>query len=114
MDRGKSLFVLANAVVLVGLAYLLLSQVDANAIMAALSAANFAATAEIAKLIGEENFTLLFHKGDKRNIHFSRLGNDYLIVTLFNDNVSLGLIRLKLGSAVQQMSTVFESAEEIN
>jgi len=82
--------------------------------LAALSAANFAATAEIAKLIGEENFTLLFHKGDKRNIHFSRLGKDYLIVTLFNDNVSLGLIRLKLGSAVQQMSTVFESAEEIN
>jgi predicted regulator of Ras-like GTPase activity (Roadblock/LC7/MglB family) len=82
--------------------------------LAALSAANFAATAEIAKLIGEEDFTLLFHKGDKRNIHFSRLGKDYLIVTLFNDNVSLGLIRLKLGSAVQQMSTVFEGAEEIN
>jgi predicted regulator of Ras-like GTPase activity (Roadblock/LC7/MglB family) len=82
--------------------------------LAALSAANFAATAEIAKLIGEEDFTLLFHKGDKRNIHFSRLGKDYLIVTLFNDNVSLGLIRLKLGSAVQQMSTVFDGAEEIN
>jgi predicted regulator of Ras-like GTPase activity (Roadblock/LC7/MglB family) len=82
--------------------------------LAALSAANFAATAEIAKLIGEEDFTLLFHKGDKRNIHFSRLGRDYLIITLFNDNVSLGLIRLKLGSAVQQMSTVFETAEEID
>ena len=82
--------------------------------LAALSAANFAATAEIAKLIGEDDFSLLFHKGDKRNIHFSRLGKDYLIITLFNDNVSLGLIRLKLGSAVQQMSTVFESAEEIN
>jgi predicted regulator of Ras-like GTPase activity (Roadblock/LC7/MglB family) len=82
--------------------------------LAALSAANFAATAEIAKLIGEEDFTLLFHKGDKRNIHFSRLAKDYLIITLFNDNVSLGLIRLKLGSAVQQMSTVFEGAEEIN
>ena len=82
--------------------------------LAALSAANFAATAEIAKLIGEDDFSLLFHKGDTRNIHFSRLGKDYLIITLFNDNVSLGLIRLKLGSAVQQMSTVFESAEEIN
>lgn len=82
--------------------------------LAALSAANFAATAQIAKLIGEEDFTLLFHKGDKRNIHFSRLGQDYLIITLFNDNVSLGLIRLKLGSAIHQMSAVFESAEEIS
>ncbi len=75
--------------------------------LAALSAANFAATAEIARLIGEEDFSLLFHKGDKRNVHFSRLGKDYLIVTLFNDNVSLGLIRLKLGSAIREMSEIF-------
>ncbi|MFZ2446733.1 MAG: roadblock/LC7 domain-containing protein [Syntrophobacteraceae bacterium] len=81
--------------------------------LAALSAANFAATAEIAKLIGEEDFTLMFHKGGKRNIHFSRLGEDYLIITLFNDNVSLGLIRLRLGGAIQQMSAVFGEAEGI-
>ena len=75
--------------------------------LAAVSAANFAATAEIARLIGEEDFTLLFHKGGKRNVHFSRLANDYLIITLFNDNVSLGLIRLKLGSAISELAVVF-------
>lgn len=80
--------------------------------LAALSAANFAATAEIAKLIGEEDFALLFHKGDKRNVHFSRLGKDYLVITLFNDNVSLGLIRLKLGSAIREMCEVFGASEE--
>ncbi|MEN6437302.1 MAG: roadblock/LC7 domain-containing protein [Syntrophobacter sp.] len=80
--------------------------------LAALSAANFAATAEIAKLIGEEDFTLMFHKGGRRNIHFSRLGKDYLIITLFNDNVSLGLIRLKLVSAIREMCTVFGGGEE--
>lgn len=80
--------------------------------LAALSAANFAATAEIAKLIGEEDFALLFHKGDKRNVHFSRLGKDYLVITLFNDNVSLGLIRLKLGSAIREMCEVFGTSEE--
>ena len=80
--------------------------------LAALSAANFAATAEIAKLIGEEDFTLLFHKGDKRNVHFSRLAKDYLIITLFNDNVSLGLIRLKLGSAIREMCAIFGGSEE--
>ncbi len=79
--------------------------------LAALSAANFAATAEIAKLIGEEDFSLLFHKGDKRNIHFSKLGNEYIIITLFNENVSLGLIRLKLNRAVEQMSAVFDGLE---
>ena len=80
--------------------------------LAALSAANFGATAEIAKLIGEEDFTLLFHKGDKRNVHFSRLAKDYLIITLFNDNVSLGLIRLRLGSAIREMCAIFGGSEE--
>ncbi|MGA2400222.1 MAG: roadblock/LC7 domain-containing protein [Syntrophobacteraceae bacterium] len=79
--------------------------------LAAVSAANFAATAEIARLIGEQDFTLMFHKGGRRNVHFSRLAKDYLIITLFNDNVSLGLIRLKLGSAITEMCAVFGKSE---
>ena len=46
--------------------------------LAVLSAANFAATAEIARLIGEDDFTLLFHKGDDKNIHFTRVGTSAL------------------------------------
>ena len=80
--------------------------------LAVLSAANFAATAEIAKLIGEEDFTLLFHKGDKRNIHFSRLGKDFILLTLFDDSVSLGLIRLRSKSAMEKMLSVFDGMEE--
>ena len=79
--------------------------------LAVLSAANFAATVEIARLIGEEDFTLLFHKGDKRNIHFSRLGDEYIIITLFNEGVSLGLIRLRLNKAIERMISIFEGAE---
>lgn len=82
--------------------------------LAALSAANFAATAEIAKLIGEEDFSLLFHKGDKRNIHFSRLGRKHIIITLFNETVSLGLIRLKLNRAIEQMASIFKGLEGKN
>ncbi len=75
--------------------------------LAAVSAANFAATAEIARLIGEEDFALLYHKGGKRNVHFSRLAKDYLIITLFSDNVSLGLIRLRIGNAINEMTAIF-------
>ncbi len=55
----------------------------------------------------------MFHKGVSATSIFSRLGEDYLIITLFNDNVSLGLIRLRLGGAIQQMSAVFDEAEGI-
>ena len=86
-------------------------QMEDTLSLAVLSAANFAATVEIARLIGEEDFTLLFHKGDKRNIHFSRLGKEYIIITLFNEGVSLGLIRLKLNKAIERMMSVFDVAE---
>lgn len=79
--------------------------------LAVLSAANFAATAEIAKLIGEEDFTLLFHKGDKRNIHFSRLASEFILVTLFKDGISLGLIRIKSQNAGEQLTAVFDGLE---
>lgn len=90
------------------------SQMDDIFSLAALSAANFAATAEIAKLIGEEDFTLLFHKGDKRNIHFSRLSRDHIIITLFDESVSLGLIRLRLNNVVDRLSAIFDGAEGKN
>ena len=82
--------------------------------LAVLSAANFAATAQIAKLVGEEDFTLMFHKGDKRNIHFNRLGKDYIIITLFDDTVSLGLIRLKSHNAIERLSVVLDGLEGRN
>ncbi len=79
--------------------------------LAVLSAANFAATSQIARLIGEADFTLMFHKGDKRNIHFNKLGQDYIIITLFDDGVSLGLIRLKSTKAIEQLKTILDGAE---
>lgn len=74
--------------------------------LAVLSAANFATTVQIARLLGEEDFTLLFHKGDKRNIHFNRLGTDHIIITLFDDSVPLGLIRLKSDHTVELVAPV--------
>lgn len=119
-DIGKLEEIISDQLLDSGAEHVVLTDLSGNLIMergslemedifslAAVSAANFAATAEIARLIGEEDFTLLFHKGGRRNVHFSRLAKDYLIITLFNDNVSLGLIRLKLGGAIDEMAAVF-------
>ncbi len=79
--------------------------------LAVLLAANFAATAEIARMIGETDFSLLFHKGDKKNIHFSRLGKNHIIITLFDDSVSLGLMRLKSSGAINELISVLDERE---
>ena len=42
--------------------------------LAAVAAANFAATEQIARLIGEQDFVLLFYKGHNESFHFSRVG----------------------------------------
>ncbi|MBW1975393.1 MAG: roadblock/LC7 domain-containing protein [Deltaproteobacteria bacterium] len=74
--------------------------------LAALSAANFGATAEIAKLVGEEDFTLLFHKGEKKNLHFSKIGEEYILIVVFDKSVSLGLIRLKSTKAAEKIMEI--------
>lgn len=69
--------------------------------LAALSAANFAAMVEIAKLIGETEFFLLFHKGKQENIYFSKIGRTFILITVFGNDISLGLIRLKVSDVIR-------------
>jgi predicted regulator of Ras-like GTPase activity (Roadblock/LC7/MglB family) len=84
--------------------------------LSALTAANFGATAEIARILGEEEFTLLFHKGKTENVYFSAIGEHVIMVTLFDDNTSLGLIRLQINKIVDELSkilsSIFEQSEE--
>jgi predicted regulator of Ras-like GTPase activity (Roadblock/LC7/MglB family) len=80
--------------------------------LSALTAANFGATAEIAKILGEKEFTLLFHKGRRENVYFSAIGEHVIMVTLFDDNTSLGVIRYQINKIVDELSKIFYSIFE--
>jgi predicted regulator of Ras-like GTPase activity (Roadblock/LC7/MglB family) len=80
--------------------------------LSALTAANFGATAEIARILGEEEFTLLFHKGKNENVYFSAVGEHVILVTLFDDQTSLGLIRLQINKIIDELSTILLSIFE--
>src|SRR3989337_1969817 len=80
--------------------------------LSALTAANFGATAEIAKILGEEEFTLLFHKGKNENVYFSAIGEDVILVTLFDDHTSLGLIRFHINTIIDELSKILASTFE--
>ena len=69
--------------------------------LAALAAGNFGAISAMAKLIGE--VSLLFHKGKKENIHFSRIMSDFLLITIFGRDVSLGFLRLKVAESIEKI-----------
>jgi len=80
--------------------------------LSALTAANFGATAEIARILGEEEFTLLFHKGRSENVYFSAVGEHVIMVTLFDDRTSLGLIRLQINKIIGELSIILSSIFE--
>ena len=73
---------------------------------AALAAGNFAAVDAMAKLVGESEFSLLFHKGEKSSIHFNKADDDTLLITMFTKDISLGLVRLKVSEAIKQINKI--------
>jgi predicted regulator of Ras-like GTPase activity (Roadblock/LC7/MglB family) len=75
--------------------------------LAALAAGNFGAVSAMANLIGEQEFSLLFHKGETDSIHFSKVTDDLLLLSIFGKEVSLGFLRLKVTEAVRKIESLF-------
>ncbi len=84
------------------------SHLDSTA-FAALAAGNFAAVDAMAKLVGESEFSLLFHKGEKSSIHFSKVDDETLLITMFNKEISLGLVRLKVAETIKEICKILKS-----
>lgn len=77
--------------------------------LASLTAGNIAATGGLAKLIGEKEFSILFHEGEKDNLHISIVGSRVILVVLFDSRSSLGLVRLRVKKASEELSQIFDS-----
>ena len=76
--------------------------------LASLTAGNVAATDGLARLIGEKEFSVLFHEGEKDNLHISIVARRVILVVLFDNRASLGLVRLRVRRATVELETVFE------
>ena len=77
--------------------------------LAALAAGNFGAVSAMAKIIGEGEFSLLFHKGKKENIHFNKIAAEFLMITIFSNDISLGFLRLKVNESVEKIKNILGS-----
>jgi predicted regulator of Ras-like GTPase activity (Roadblock/LC7/MglB family) len=76
--------------------------------LASLTAGNIAATGGLAKLIGEKEFSILFHEGEKDNLHISIVGGRVILVVLFDNRSSLGLVRLRVKKSSDELSSIFD------
>ena len=80
--------------------------------LASLTAGNIAATGGLAKLIGEKEFTILFHEGEKDNIHISIVGHRVILVVIFDERSSLGLVRLRVKKSAAELEQIFGEIDE--
>ena len=76
--------------------------------LASLTAGNVAATDGLARLIGEKEFSILFHEGEKDNIHISIVAQRVILVVIFDERSSLGLVRLRVRRATAELDKIFE------
>ena len=76
--------------------------------LAALAAGNFGAVNAMAQVVGEEEFSLLFHKGQDENLHFSKVNEELLLITTFGNEVSLGFLRLKIAESLEKIREIWK------
>jgi len=80
--------------------------------LAALVAGSFAATREMARLLGEPEFRVLYHQGSRDNhIQIALVGNRTLLTILFDDRTTLGMVRFYATETARRLEEVFENAK---
>ncbi len=77
---------------------------------AALAAGNFASVDAMAQIVGEQEFSLLFHKGEESNIQFSKIDDDLLLISMFGPDLSLGFLRLNVVEAIEEIRKLWGSS----
>jgi predicted regulator of Ras-like GTPase activity (Roadblock/LC7/MglB family) len=79
---------------------------------ATLTAADFSANDQLAKLIGENDFQSLFHQGEKESMYLADVARRVILVVLFDNRTTLGLVRLKMKQTVEELTRLFEQMFE--
>lgn len=79
--------------------------------LASLAAGNIAATGGLASLIGEKEFSILFHEGERDNMHISVVANRLILVVIFDRRSSVGLVRLRVRRAAVGLERILQEVD---
>ena len=75
---------------------------------ASLTAADFSANDQLAKMIGEPEFASLFHQGEKESMYLADVARRVILVVLFDQRTTVGLVRLKVKQTVVDLGKLFD------
>ncbi len=80
--------------------------------LASLAASSFAATQQLARILDENEFTLLFHEGKALNLHVSQVTDQVLLIVTFGRETQVGKVRLYTQRAIEVLRQLFETPED--
>lgn len=76
---------------------------------ASLAAADFAASDQLAKLLGENEFKSLYHQGENDSMYLVDIGGRAILAALFNGGTTLGLVRLTTRNLLPEIEILFQT-----
>ena len=76
---------------------------------ASLCAADFEANYQLARLVGEEDFSTLYHQGDRESMYLGKMARGVVLVVLFDRRTTLGLVRLRVRAAAAGLDGIVEA-----
>ena len=79
-------------------------------ILSALAAGSFAATREVARRVGETEFSALHQQGRQSHILMSAINDEAMLMSVFGPKTTLGLVRFYSAGAVKQIAAILEQA----
>ena len=80
--------------------------------LASLAASSFSATQQLAKILDENEFTLLFHEGKGLNLHVSQVTDQVLLIITFGRDTQVGKVRLYTQRAIEVLRQIFDGPED--
>ena len=80
--------------------------VDTTA-FATLTAADYSANDQLAKLVEENDFSSLFHHGDK-SIYVADIARRLLLVVIFDSRTTVGLVRLRIKAEIEELTLLVD------
>ena len=75
---------------------------------ASLCAADFEANFALAKLIGEDDFSTLYHQGAEDSMYLAKIQKGVVLAVVFDRTTTLGLVRLRAKKAVEELNVIID------
>lgn len=77
---------------------------------ATLTAADFGANDQLARILGETEFSSLFHQGERESVFVADVARRLILVVIFDSRTSVGLVKLKLTPEVDELTALLDAA----